>query len=325
MSSFAELQGLHSQSLLGTTPHGSGTFDAASIFGFHFGSAASHPGDDLNAGGGPPESGGVPPLLLSSMEETRLPGLLDKFSGDGFEFGPEGCLNTRSTSIHQQEGSVSPGYREEPAQIIMGGWAWKFILCRCTNPTSSIFFFHPRPTRIFSRRSRPITTPPKRRKSSVTDSSSRDVDAPPPTPSAFNSKAARKTLLTEPQKRWNHIQSEQRRRTAIKENFSTPETLVAADKRYKGPHPTLPVPLDANGKPRKGVKAKSLRGKGKMGTLFRAAEFIAYLEEGVGALSLEVERLEAAAAMYQQQQQQQHQMQMQGQNAMAGVVHYPLR
>ncbi|KAG8929121.1 hypothetical protein FRC01_004832, partial [Tulasnella sp. 417] len=107
------------------------------------------------------------------------------------------------------------------------------------------------------------------------------------------------------------------------ENFSTLETLVAADKRYKGPHPTLPVPLDANGKPRKGVKAKSLRGKGKMGTLFRAAEFIAYLEEGVGALSLEVERLEAAAATYQQQHH--HQMQMQGQNAMTGVVHYPLR
>ncbi|KAG8937419.1 hypothetical protein FRC00_005891 [Tulasnella sp. 408] len=153
------------------------------------------------------------------------------------------------------------------------------------------------------------------------ESSSKGADASPPTPSvsASSSTASRKPLLTEPQKRWNHIQSEQRRRTVIKENFSTLETLVAADKRYKGPHPTLPVPLDANGKPKKGVKAKSLPGKGKLGTLFRAAEFIAYFEERVGTLSLEVERLEAAAATYQQQQ---HQIQVQGQNAMTAVVHY---
>lgn len=62
-----------------------------------------------------------------------------------------------------------------------------------------------------------------------------------------------------------------------------------------------------------------------MGTLFRAAEFIAYLEEGVGALSIEVEQLEDAVAKHQQGQQQQHQMQMQTQNGMTGVVHYPLR
>lgn len=42
------------------------------------------------------------------------------------------------------------------------------------------------------------------------------------------------------------------------------------------------------------MKAKSLRGKGKMGSLFRASEFLNHLQEGVGALTLEVERLEAA-------------------------------
>lgn len=89
--------------------------------------------------------------------------------------------------------------------------------------------------------------------------------------------------------------SEQRRRTAIKEGFATIEQLIAPDPEYTGPPPTLPPPLDKDGKPKKGVKTKSLRGKGKMGSLFRATEFLHHLQEGVGALTIEVERLEAAA------------------------------
>ncbi|KAG9004707.1 hypothetical protein FRB94_002549 [Tulasnella sp. JGI-2019a] len=131
--------------------------------------------------------------------------------------------------------------------------------------------------------------PSKRRKSSPDDSN------PSPTSANGSSTAAsRKALLTQPQKRLNHIMSEQRRRTAIKEGFATIEQLIAPDPAYTGPPPTLPPPLDKDGKPRKGVKAKSLRGKGKMGSLFRASEFLHHLQEGVGALTLEVERLEAA-------------------------------
>lgn len=87
--------------------------------------------------------------------------------------------------------------------------------------------------------------------------------------------------------------SEQRRRTAIKDGFNQLERMIAPDPAYTGPAPTLPVPLDKDGKPKRGVKTKALRGKGKMGTLFRAVEYLGYLEEGVAALQLEVERLEA--------------------------------
>ncbi|KIO25237.1 hypothetical protein M407DRAFT_244153 [Tulasnella calospora MUT 4182] len=358
MSSFSELQSLHSQSMLATTPHGA--FDASGIFDFNFGSAPSHGGGNLSVGG-PPGSDGVPPLLLSSTEETSLLGFLDKFGGDGFEFGPvKGMpeypkhldppaglsgqggtssshhgglgLDVHPLQMHQSSSSTAGGHHGTPTTISPHETSNFNVNAFALRPHSSSFSQPPPPTTpsiptqapSSPREVDPSPRPSKRRKSSVTDSASKDTDQGPPTPSGSSaaSKAARKPLLTEPQKRWNHIQSEQRRRTVIKENFSTLETLVAADKRYKGPHPTLPVPLDANGKPKKGVRAKSLRGKGKMGTLFRAAEFIAYLEEGVDALSLEVERLEAAAATYQQQQ---HQMQVQGQNAMTGVVHYPLR
>jgi len=88
--------------------------------------------------------------------------------------------------------------------------------------------------------------------------------------------------------------SEQRRRTAIKEGFITIEKLIAPDAAYTGAPPTLPIPLDKDGKPKRGVRTKALRGKGKMGSLFRASEFLGFLEEGVKALTLEVERLEEA-------------------------------
>lgn len=364
MSSFSDLQSLHSQSML-TTPHG-GTFDASALFDFNFGPAPG--GADFSAGGPPGEAGagGVPPLLLSSTEETSLLGFLDKFSGDGFEFVPVkgmpeypkhpdpgaggglGMMSGQGGTSGGHHGGlgldVHPLQMHHPSASGTGHHVTPTTIS--PHETSNLNAFAPRPhSSSFSQQPPPSSSvpvhaassptdvdpsprPTKRRKSSVTDFSSRDFDAPPPTPSASSaaaSKAVRKTLLSEPQKRWNHIQSEQRRRTVIKENFSTLETLVAADKRYKGPHPTLPVPLDANGKPKKGVKAKSLRGKGKMGTLFRAAEFIAYLEEGVGALSIEVEQLEDAVAKHQQGQQQHHQMQVQTQNGMTGVVHYPLR
>ncbi|KAG8921169.1 hypothetical protein FRC01_000380 [Tulasnella sp. 417] len=273
--------------------------DAASILDFNFGSAASHGGGDLHGGGGPPRSGGIPPLLLISAEETSLLVFLDKFSGYGFEFGPVKGMPEYPKHL----GPPAGGIEIASGQGGTNASHYRGLGLEPPPPSSSSI-----PVQRASSPAEvdPSPRPSKRRKSSVTDSSSKDADAPPPTPSASSSKAARKTLLTEPQKRWNHIQSEQRRRTVIKENRDQGELQHARNAR--------------RGRQEE-VKAKSLRGKGKMGALFRAAEFIAYLEEGVGALSLEVEWLEAAAATYQQQQHHQ----MQGQNAMTGVVHYPLR
>ncbi|KAG8937417.1 hypothetical protein FRC00_005889 [Tulasnella sp. 408] len=274
MSSFSDLQGLHSQSLLGTTPHGGGAFDAAAIFDFNFGSAMGG-GSDLSSGGGPPGSSGVPPQLLSSTEETSLLGFLDKFSGDGFEFGPvkgmpeypkhldpppglgivsgQGAassnhygglaLDFHPLQMHQSSSSTASGHDVTPTTISPHETSNLNTNAFALRPHSSSFS-QPRPPTasvpVHASSSPaevdPSPCPAKRRKSSVMELSSKDADASPPTTSASasSSKASRKLLLTEPQKRWNHIQSEQRRRTVIKENFSTLETLVAADKRYKG-------------------------------------------------------------------------------------------
>ncbi|KAG8987104.1 hypothetical protein FRB90_003597, partial [Tulasnella sp. 427] len=310
MPSFSDLQNLHAQSLL-APPHDP-TFDAAGLFDFNFGgSTGAESGHAGDAG-----SGGVPPLLLSSTEETSLLGFLDKFSGDGFEFGPvkgmpdfpghhhvapgggmdmmtgqggsnHGGLGLDVHSLQQMHPptSASGGHHATPTTISPHETTSNYnaypLRAHSSSfsqplPPTSASSISPNNIRSSPADEDPSPRPAKRRKSSAAT----DLE-PPPSASSAASKQSRKPLLSEPQKRWNHIQSEQRRRTVIKENFSTLETLVAADKRYKGPHPTLPVPLDANGKPKKGVKAKSLRGKGKMGTLFRAAEFIAFLEQGI--------------------------------------------
>ncbi len=106
-------------------------------------------------------------------------------------------------------------------------------------------------------------------------------------------KQTKKSLLSQPQKRLNHIMSEQRRRTAIKEGFVTIEKLIAADPAFDGPLPTLPATFEREGSSRRNPKGRSVRGKGKMGSLFRAVEFIGFLEENLHALRSEVERLEA--------------------------------
>jgi len=112
------------------------------------------------------------------------------------------------------------------------------------------------------------------------------------------SAAARKPLLTQPQKRLNHIMSEQRRRNAIKDGYATIERLIAPAPEYTGPLPTLSGTTEdkSGGQATKSRRSKGKgRGKGKMGTLFRAVEYCNFLEESVVALKLECERLEMAA------------------------------
>lgn len=117
-----------------------------------------------------------------------------------------------------------------------------------------------------------------------------------------------KPLLSQPQKRLNHIMSEQKRRNAIKEGYETlamllspgdvslklaelvsPEkkaqaAIMASEFGYTG------RPGRARGSGKNG-KAKKM-GKGKSGMLFRAVEFCKWLQQDVDTLRAEVERLE---------------------------------
>nr|GAT58630.1 predicted protein [Mycena chlorophos] len=120
------------------------------------------------------------------------------------------------------------------------------------------------------------------------------VPAVPPIPPSSQSQstptAANKPLLSTPQKRLNHIMSEQKRRNAIRDGYAQLIAILA------------PAGAESIGMPQRGrPKGSGGRGnangksKGKSGVLFRAVEYIKWLEEGSNAMRREVNRVEGAA------------------------------
>ncbi|KAG0704408.1 hypothetical protein DFH29DRAFT_382325 [Suillus ampliporus] len=99
-----------------------------------------------------------------------------------------------------------------------------------------------------------------------------------------------KVLLSTPQKRLNHIMSEQKRRNAIREGYAQLISLLA-------PAGAQAIDMPTRGRPKgSGSRAKG-QSKGKSGVLFRAVEYCRWLQEGRDALRDEVLRLEAAAGI----------------------------
>ena len=99
-----------------------------------------------------------------------------------------------------------------------------------------------------------------------------------------------KGQLSAPQKRLNHIMSEQKRRNAIRDGYVQLTALLAP----AGAPPGTGMPT--RGRP----KGSGNRGKGKCqgksGILFRAVDYCRFMEENLQALRDEVARVEAAAA-----------------------------
>ncbi|KAF8870144.1 hypothetical protein CPB85DRAFT_1202881, partial [Mucidula mucida] len=87
-------------------------------------------------------------------------------------------------------------------------------------------------------------------------------------------RTASKPLLSTPQKRLNHILSEQKRRNAIRDGYAQLIALLG------DPSSAMPT----RGRP----KGRGKNTKGKSGVLFRAVEYIHWLEEGRDALRQEV-------------------------------------
>lgn len=103
-----------------------------------------------------------------------------------------------------------------------------------------------------------------------------------------------KPVLSTPEKRVRHILSEQRRRNTIRDGYAALQGMLVAHTSAAS-RPVAPKPVRARGK---GTRGRT-RGKGKSGVLFRAVEYVKWLEESVEDLVAEVERLEAAVQPFQ--------------------------
>ncbi|KAF7337703.1 hypothetical protein MSAN_02243800 [Mycena sanguinolenta] len=113
----------------------------------------------------------------------------------------------------------------------------------------------------------------------------------PPAPAPVPVPRGSKPLLSTPQKRLNHIMSEQKRRNAIRDGYAQLIALLAP----AGSAPGIGMPQ--RGRPKGSGSRGKGQSKGKSGVLFRAVEYIRWLEEGRNAMREEVLRVEAAAGI----------------------------
>ncbi|KAN0100437.1 hypothetical protein V8E55_000421 [Tylopilus felleus] len=210
----------------------------------------------------PPSSAPLPPSadLFSPSETTDLLGFLDNFHWD-FETDP---AFTHPPSIPPHPPSVSPP--------LVPNVLPPFIQAS-PSPSSSakpdISLDHD--ADLLLPPTPPESTPRTRRKSI---SESRQTTRTKP-------------LLSTPQKRLNHIMSEQKRRNAIRDGYAQLIALMA-------PAGTQTIDLPSRGRPKGSGTRNNGQTKGKSGVLFRAVEYCKWLEEGRDALREEVLRLEAA-------------------------------
>jgi hypothetical protein len=98
-----------------------------------------------------------------------------------------------------------------------------------------------------------------------------------------------KPLLSGPQKRMNHVKSEKRRRDTIREGYLTLTRILSPS----GPG-AQQLAIPRRGRPKGSGRAGSGKktGKGKSGVLFRAVEYIRFMEESCQELEKECMRLE---------------------------------
>jgi hypothetical protein len=100
-----------------------------------------------------------------------------------------------------------------------------------------------------------------------------------------------KAPLSGPQKRLNHVKSEKRRRDTIRDGYLTLTKLLSPPNSQH-----LAIPIPRRGRPKGSGRAANgsgkKEGKGKSGVLFRAVEYVRFLEENVRGLEEEVHRLE---------------------------------
>lgn len=212
----------------------------------------------------------LPPLpssadLFSPSETTDLYGFLDNFN---FDFDPDQYMDGPPTRS-------PPPYSNPHLSTAPDASTSRRAQSRPTSSRSSV-----------GSPSSPESAVPQRLTRSVSNASSR-----PPPLSAADEAARAKALLSTPQKRLNHIMSEQKRRNAIRDGYAQLISLIAP----AGSAQTIAMP--SRGRPKGSGNRNKGRTQGKSGVLFRSVEYIKFMEEGRDALLEEVLKLERMAGI----------------------------
>ena len=256
------------------------------------------PYDDFNFSFDPALHNLFPPSLPSSAdlfspsETTDLFGFLDNLNWD---------LEAEVQNVVKSPEAIPPHYAEQQQQPQHSPSA-----APINSPPS-----HPHPhshiptPSMQTIQESPVNTPQSQgpSPSEMTEAS----PTPPPSHTILNTtpsmaaQARPKVLLTTPQKRLNHIMSEQKRRNAIRDGYVQLTTLLAPAGAPPGtgmPTRGRPKGSSSRNNGRNDGKAGGVAFKGKSGILFRAVEYVKWLEEGRDALLAEVMKLEAAAGIH---------------------------
>ena len=226
-----------------------------------------------------------PPLpssadLFSPAETTDLLGFLDNFGDFTFDLNPASNEFTPELNTHDHVPATTAPY-SNPHMLTVPERSMTTRLKAKPHAASlrgsqKSFKFPDEPSPDDESRGISKTA------STTSDSSSTtfSIDPAPTTRT--------KPLLSTPQKRLNHIMSEQKRRNAIRDGYAQLIALLA-------PSGSPGIGMPTRGRPKGSGSRGKGQSKGKSGVLFRAVEYCRWLEEGRDRLLEEVTRVETAA------------------------------
>ncbi|KAJ7642845.1 hypothetical protein B0H17DRAFT_464092 [Mycena rosella] len=224
-----------------------------------------------------------PPLpasadLFSVAETSDLLGFLDNFNDYGWDADGQQQYNSPRPPYSNPHLNTAP----EPSTSGRPR--------RSTRSTSTRALPQHQQRREYSPR-RDSETPSNASETSSSHANDHSSTSAASAPAGAVAAARTKPLLSTPQKRLNHIMSEQKRRNAIRDGYAQLIALLAP----AGSAPGLGMPQ--RGRPKGSGSRGKGQSKGKSGVLFRAVEYIQWLEEGRDAIRDEVMRVEAAAGI----------------------------
>ncbi|KAG8831677.1 hypothetical protein FRC17_002767 [Serendipita sp. 399] len=148
----------------------------------------------------------------------------------------------------------------------------------------------PSPTQTYRPNSSSPSYPSSQRANNSTSSNNHHHNNPNNLSSSAGPSDTRpKALLSAPQKRMNHVKSEKRRRDTIRDGYLTLTKMLSPS----GPGAEQ-LAIPRRGRPKGSGKTGNGKktGKGKSGVLFRAVEYVRFMEDACAQLELECERLE---------------------------------